>query len=142
MNLKPALLLLSLSLPLALAVNGCDGEESPGGPLPGTNNPPGSNNPPADGGTLAETPADSGTTPPPADSGTPVVTDAGTPGATDAGAPTMSFFVTSRGMGKGGDLRATAADTDGLAGADAFCKMLAGTVSPELGATTWRAPPP
>jgi len=67
-----------------------------------------------------------------------------TPGADMAGGTanpdtTMSFFVTSRGMGKGGDLRAAATDTDGLAGADAFCKTLAAAVSPALGAKTWHA---
>jgi hypothetical protein len=45
---------------------------------------------------------------------------------------TMSFFVTSKGMGKGGDL-------GGLDGADAFCKQLAMAVSPALGNKTWRA---
>jgi hypothetical protein len=60
----------------------------------------------------------------------------GTGGATspppDGGTTTMSFFVSSRGPGNGGDL-------GGLAGADAFCKMLAMTVSPALGAKTWHA---
>lgn len=51
----------------------------------------------------------------------------------------MNFFVTSRNPGNGGDLRANASDTDGLAGADAFCKQLAEAVSPILGAKTWRA---
>jgi len=44
----------------------------------------------------------------------------------------MSFFVTSRGMGNGGNL-------NGLTGADAFCTQLATTASPALGAKTWRA---
>jgi hypothetical protein len=61
---------------------------------------------------------------------------AGAPGGTDAGGgavdPTMSFFVTSRGPGNGGNL-------GGLDGADAFCKMLAAAVSPALGAKTWHA---
>jgi hypothetical protein len=52
---------------------------------------------------------------------------------------TMSFFITSRGGPKGGDLRANAADTDGLAGADALCKELATAVSTELGMKTWHA---
>ncbi len=51
----------------------------------------------------------------------------------------MNFFVTSKGPGKGGDMRANAGDADGLAGADAFCKSLANAVSPILGAKTWRA---
>ncbi|HEY3594500.1 MAG TPA: DUF1554 domain-containing protein [Polyangiaceae bacterium] len=44
----------------------------------------------------------------------------------------MSFFVSSRGIGTGGNL-------GGLAGADAFCTMLANAVSPALGAKTWHA---
>jgi hypothetical protein len=52
---------------------------------------------------------------------------------------TMSFFVTSRGGPKGGDFRQNDADTDGLAGADAFCKELAAAVRAELGNKTWRA---
>lgn len=44
----------------------------------------------------------------------------------------MSFFVTSRGMGGGGNL-------GGLEGADAFCGELAAAVDPALGAATWRA---
>ncbi len=49
----------------------------------------------------------------------------------------MGFFVTSRGVGQGGDLRG--ATGDGLMGADAFCKSLATAISPALGAKTWRA---
>ncbi len=45
-------------------------------------------------------------------------------------APNMSFFVTSVGSGKGGDL-------GGLAGADAHCQELAATVG--AGGKTWRA---
>jgi hypothetical protein len=74
------------------------------------------------------------------DAGTPAgndgTPDAGTPTPTT---PTMSFFVTSRGKGTGGDLRANPTELDGLAGADALCKQLAGAVSPALGAKTWRA---
>jgi hypothetical protein len=44
----------------------------------------------------------------------------------------MTFFVTSKGMGKGGNL-------GGLAGADAYCKSLAMAVSPALGAKDWKA---
>lgn len=64
-----------------------------------------------------------------------VATDAGTTDAAvaDAGrAPGMSFFVTSRGAGNGGDF-------GGLQGADQFCTTLAAAVSPALGAKTWRA---
>ncbi len=45
-------------------------------------------------------------------------------------APNMTFFVTSAGPGKGGDL-------GGLAGADAHCQQLAATVG--AGGKTWRA---
>jgi hypothetical protein len=51
---------------------------------------------------------------------------------TGGGSATMSFFVTSKGPGKGGDF-------GGLDGADAFCKTLATAVSAELGSKTWRA---
>jgi hypothetical protein len=44
----------------------------------------------------------------------------------------MTFFVTSRGMGNGGNF-------GGITGADAFCKMLAGTVSAAIGNQTWHA---
>jgi hypothetical protein len=44
----------------------------------------------------------------------------------------MNFFVTSRGIGTGGNL-------GGLDGADAFCKTLATAVSAQLGAQTWHA---
>jgi hypothetical protein len=47
-------------------------------------------------------------------------------------AASMTFFVTSRGMGNGGNL-------GGLAGADAFCTSLATAVSSALGAKTWHA---
>ena len=58
----------------------------------------------------------------------------------DGGVTTaMTFFVTSKGGGKGGDFRANANDADGLAGADAFCKSLANAVSPILGAKNWKA---
>jgi hypothetical protein len=54
----------------------------------------------------------------------------------DAGAPRssqgMSFFVTSRGLGDGGNL-------GGLAGADAFCTTLAAAVDPALSNKTWHA---
>lgn len=44
----------------------------------------------------------------------------------------MTFFVSSRSPGNGGNL-------GGLDGADAFCKLLATAVSAELGAKTWHA---
>jgi hypothetical protein len=49
----------------------------------------------------------------------------------------MGFFVTSRGMGLGGDLRGDAGD--GLTGADRFCAQLAAAVDPVFAAKTWRA---
>lgn len=60
--------------------------------------------------------------------------DAGseTDAAAAANDESMSFFVTSRGGGSGGDF-------GGLAGADAFCAELATEVSAELGAKSWRA---
>jgi hypothetical protein len=44
----------------------------------------------------------------------------------------MSFFVTSRSPGNGGNL-------GGLMGADAFCRQLAVAASPDLGRRTWHA---
>jgi len=89
-------------------------------------------------------PLDSGGESPGNDSGT----DAGpSADASDAGpqwvgpdggvTTAMTYFVTSRGMGNGGNL--TGGGADGLAGADAFCKQLANEVSPLLGGKTWRA---
>jgi hypothetical protein len=63
-------------------------------------------------------------------SGTGGATGAG--GGGTSGSATMSFFVTSRGMGNGGNL-------NGLTGADGFCTQLATAVSPALGGKTWRA---
>jgi hypothetical protein len=68
------------------------------------------------------------------DVGTP---DGGTPdaGGGDADAlddGTMSFFVTSDGIGDGGNL-------GGLAGADAFCTELAVAASPTFARRTWHA---
>jgi hypothetical protein len=65
--------------------------------------------------------------------------DTGAAGGAGGGSMTMSFFVTSKGNPKGGDFRLAPADTDGLAGADAFCKELATAASAELGMKTWRA---
>jgi hypothetical protein len=44
----------------------------------------------------------------------------------------MSFFVTSRGSGNGGNL-------GGIAGADALCETLAAEANPALASKTWRA---
>lgn len=72
--------------------------------------------------------SDAGAEPAPgADAGSPSTDDGDT---LDDG--TMTFFVTSTGMGDGGDL-------GGLAGADAFCEQLAVAQSADLGRRTWRA---
>jgi hypothetical protein len=53
---------------------------------------------------------------------------------------TMSFFITSTGIANGGDFRrAGMNDTDGLAGADEFCRSLAAAAQPALGTKAWRA---
>jgi len=59
---------------------------------------------------------------------------------------TMSFFITSDGIKNaagaymGGDFRrAGMNDTDGLAGADEFCRTLAAAAVPALGTKPWRA---
>jgi hypothetical protein len=57
-------------------------------------------------------------------------TGGGGEGTTDDGA--MSFFVTSRGPGDGGDL-------GGLEGADSFCTELAVAASEDFANKTWRA---
>jgi hypothetical protein len=54
----------------------------------------------------------------------------GEPDTLDDG--TMTFFVTSTGMGDGGNL-------GGLAGADAFCEELAVAQAPDFARRTWRA---
>jgi len=57
----------------------------------------------------------------------------------DAPTTTFSFFITSTGKPTGGDFRATAADLDGLSGADAFCTSLAVAAVPAAATRTWRA---
>jgi hypothetical protein len=51
----------------------------------------------------------------------------------------FSFFITSTGNPSGGDFRRSAADTDGLAGADAFCQMKAAAAVPASAGRQWRA---
>jgi hypothetical protein len=51
----------------------------------------------------------------------------------------FSFFISSTGNPNGGDFRQNAADADGLAGADAFCRMLAMTAVPASANRMWRA---
>jgi hypothetical protein len=86
---------------------------------------------PARGGTPGSAPAGGGG----AAALAPGVPDAGSNAVpVDAGSAEarMSFFVTSRGGGNGGNF-------GGLAGADQLCTTLAAAVSPALGAKTWRA---
>jgi hypothetical protein len=51
----------------------------------------------------------------------------------------FSFFITSAGHPNGGDFRRSAADTDGLAGADEFCQMKATAAVPASASRQWRA---
>jgi hypothetical protein len=55
------------------------------------------------------------------------------------GSPQFSFFVTSVGGRNGGDFRVTPTDTDGLAGADAFCQERATAGVPASASRQWRA---
>ena len=54
-------------------------------------------------------------------------------------ASNFSFFISSTGNPKGGDFRRTAADTDGLEGADEFCQTKAVAAVPAAANKTWRA---
>ena len=63
--------------------------------------------------------------------GTPTLNQGGGSAGTGADG-SMSFFVTSRGSGNGGNF-------GGIAGADAFCTMLATAANPALAAKTWHA---
>ena len=51
----------------------------------------------------------------------------------------FSFFISSTGNPKGGDFRMTPADSDGLAGADEFCRAKAVAAVPAAASKTWRA---
>jgi hypothetical protein len=51
----------------------------------------------------------------------------------------FSFFITSTGNPNGGDFRRNATDTDGLAGADAFCQTKAAAAVPASSSRQWRA---
>lgn len=72
------------------------------------------------------------------DDNSPPVIDGPIDGAPDP-AGEFSFFITSTGGPTGGDFRLSATDTDGLAGADAFCQTKAATADPDAGAKRWRA---
>jgi hypothetical protein len=63
--------------------------------------------------------------------------DAAVDGSTAA--ESFSFFITSTGNHKGGDFRRTAADSDGLDGADEFCLAKAVAAVPAAASKTWRA---
>jgi hypothetical protein len=54
-------------------------------------------------------------------------------------ASNFSFFISSTGNPKGGDFRRSAADTDGLAGADEFCRAKAVAAVPAAANKEWRA---
>ena len=54
-------------------------------------------------------------------------------------ASNFSFFITSAGNPGGGDFRRTPADTDGLAGADEFCRAKAAAAAPASASRQWRA---
>jgi hypothetical protein len=76
----------------------------------------------------------------------PVQQDAGpSPDAPDGGPVgnpdpvKFSFFITNTGNPNGGDFRRTPADTDGLAGADAFCQASATRGVPASASRQWRA---
>jgi hypothetical protein len=70
-------------------------------------------------------------------------TDAPSDAPVDSNPPppiTMSFFISSTGNPNGGDFRrAGMNDTDGLAGADEFCRSLAAAANPALANKPWRA---
>lgn len=51
----------------------------------------------------------------------------------------FSFFISSTGNPKGGDFRMTPSDSDGLAGADEFCRAKAVAAVPAATNKTWRA---
>ena len=54
-------------------------------------------------------------------------------------AANFSFFITSTGHPNGGDFRRSPADSDGLAGADEFCRMKAAAAVPASASRQWRA---
>ena len=51
----------------------------------------------------------------------------------------FSFFITSTGNPNGGDFRRNDTETDGLAGADAFCQTKAAAAVPASSSRQWRA---
>lgn len=73
------------------------------------------------------------------DNGNPPGVDAPPADGSPDPAGEFSFFISSTGGPTGGDFRLGATDTDGLAGADAFCQTKAATADPDAGAKRWRA---
>jgi hypothetical protein len=63
----------------------------------------------------------------------------GTASDAPAAAANFSFFISSMGNPKGGDFRVTAADSDGLAGADEFCRAKAVAAVPAAANKAWVA---
>jgi hypothetical protein len=61
------------------------------------------------------------------------------PPVQDAAPNSFSFFITSAGNERGGDFRVNPTDTDGLAGADAFCQTKAADAVPASASRQWRA---
>src|SRR5262245_54122634 len=60
-------------------------------------------------------------------------------GSSGPAAANFSFFITSSGSATGGDFRRSPADSDGLAGADEFCRTKAVAAVPASAARQWRA---
>jgi hypothetical protein len=56
-----------------------------------------------------------------------------------AASSSFSFFITSTGNPNGGDFRRSAADTDGLTGADLFCQKKVAAAVPASASRQWRA---
>jgi len=54
-------------------------------------------------------------------------------------AANFSFFITSSGGPNGGDFRRTPTDSDGLAGADEFCRTKVAAAVPSAASRQWRA---
>jgi len=59
--------------------------------------------------------------------------------ADNNGPNAFSFFITSAGNADGGDFRLADSDSDGLAGADEFCRVEAAAGVPSSADRTWRA---
>jgi len=73
------------------------------------------------------------------DSDSPAKQDATAAPADGTPSSGFSFFITSAGNPSGGDFRRTPADTDGLAGADEFCRAKVAVAVPASASRQWRA---